>query len=120
MPPPRPVIYNKPAHLGFKYPAFGSRAALYRAFLRNLRFLPDPHLWMMLQPAMREYCRSRPVKYSLEEVNLHELVLTEGQEKTKQIVQSDLERKKSLASARDVSVVVRLVNIPCRNLRCWA
>ena len=37
-----------------------SRWRMYRAYLQLLRLIPDPHLWAMLYPEMRNLCAYKP------------------------------------------------------------
>jgi len=58
-PPPEPVNdneYSKAFQPWRKDPEETSRVQLYRKYLQHLRLFPDPHLWAMKQPQMREWC----------------------------------------------------------------
>ncbi|ORY22380.1 hypothetical protein BCR39DRAFT_385607 [Naematelia encephala] len=54
-PPPAPALLfnHEPEPLRL------SRPHLYRAYLQHIRFIPDPHIWLMMIPRMKELCRHR-------------------------------------------------------------
>ena len=74
-------------------PKHASRAAIYRCVLQNLRLLPDPVIWNHVIPSLRNFCAS-PVKGQERSTEAEQIVVQ---------MKTEAERKKTLASAKDVS-----------------
>jgi hypothetical protein len=74
---------------------------MYRCVLQNLRLLPDPVIWAHVVPLLRKFCAS-PIKARGE---AQMASLRTGEELRAANMKSEAERKKTLASARDVSCI---------------